>query len=49
MSWETDERDAALEKLDHIADLCNWVEKRRLPAHQMVIKDILTIIEGPDR
>lgn len=45
MSRETDERDAALAKLERIRQLCNWVERRRLPAHRMAIVDILAIID----
>lgn len=49
MSWESDERDAALAKLERIKELCSWVKLRRLPAHRKVIADILAIIDGPDR
>lgn len=45
MSWESDERDEALEKLERIRELCQWVRLRKLPAHRMVVNDILTIIE----
>jgi hypothetical protein len=45
MSWESDERDAALWKLEQIRQMCEWVEKRRLPAHRMTIAGILSLIE----
>ena len=44
MSWESDERDAALEKLEKIQQVCSWVKLRRLPAHRQAIKDILAIV-----
>lgn len=49
MSWESDERDAALEKLERIRELCDWVTLRRLPAHKRVVAQIKDIIDGPDR
>lgn len=48
MSWESDERDAALEKLEKIRQICGWVRLRRLPAHRKAVQEILTIIDGSD-